>query len=190
MTKISALLTVIWLLSVRSYADPAVIIRERAKELSNENNVRQGVAPPTQPTAPAMANPNVPAGPTLSPAIMRYSTELSAVKADAVVTADKSQKFAQQLMAAAQGTKPSLASTTKLATDVSAAFSEKPLSATSRARFVQELDAVLNPGKYPQARPEKIIEDIQAIFQENGLPRMKALAIANDVQKVAAEVRR
>jgi hypothetical protein len=55
---------------------------------------------------------------------------------------------------------------------------------------VQELDAVLNPGKYPQARPEKIIEDIQAIFQENGLSRMKALAIANDVQKVAAEVRK
>ena len=48
----------------------------------------------------------------------------------------------------------------------------------------------LTPVNTPQARPEKIIEDIQAIFQENGLARMKALAIANDAQKVAAEVRK
>jgi hypothetical protein len=190
MTKTSTLLAVISLLSVCSYADPAVIIRERAKELSNENNVRQGVAPPTQAAPPPMANPNVPAGPTLSPAIMRFGTDLSTVKEDAVVSVDQKQKLAQQLVAAAGGTKPSLGSSMKLATDVSAAFSEKPLPADRRARFVQELDAVLNPGKYPQARPEKIIEDIQAIFQENGLARMKALAIANDVQKVAAEVRK
>ena len=172
-----------------AYADPAVIIRERAKELSNQNSIRQGVAPPTQST-PGMPNPAVPAGPTLSTGIMRFNTELATLKQDGAVSPDQKQKLAQQLIAAAEGGKPSLPSTMKLAADVSAAFSEKPLPAATRARFVQELDAVLNPGKYPQARPEKIIEDIQAIFQENGLARMKALGIANDVQKVAAEVRK
>ena len=34
-----------------------IIIRERAKELRNQNNVRQGVAPPTQqPQAPSAAD--------------------------------------------------------------------------------------------------------------------------------------
>jgi hypothetical protein len=127
----------------------------------------------------------------MSPALMRFNTEISGIKADGVVTPDQKQKMAQQLIVAAQGSsKPSMAAAMKLATDVSAAFSEKPLSASSRARFIQELDAMLNPGKYPQAKPEKIIEDIQAIFHENGLARMKAAAIAEDVQKLSAEIRK
>jgi hypothetical protein len=190
MTKSSALLGALVLISATALADPAVIIRERAKQLSNENNVRQGVVPPTQQPTPSMAVPNVPAGPVVSPALMRFNTEISGIKADGVVTPDQKQKMAQQLIVAAQGSKPSMALATKLATDVSAAFSEKPLSASSRARFVQEPDAMLNPGKYPQAKPEKIIEDIQAIFHENGLARMKAAAIAEDVQKLSAEIRK
>ncbi|HZR18068.1 MAG TPA: hypothetical protein VFE51_12305, partial [Verrucomicrobiae bacterium] len=96
----------------------------------------------------------------------------------------------QEIVAGAQGAKPSLKSAAKLAADVSAACADKPLSATSRARFVQELDAVLNPGKYPQARLDGIIKDIQAIFQDNGLARMKAVAIANDVQALATEIQK
>jgi hypothetical protein len=172
-----------------AYADPGVIIRERAKELSNQNNVRQGVAPPTQSAQPAVT-PNGPAAPTISPALMRFNTEVATIKGDGVVTADQQQKLAQDLLAAAQGAKPSLKTANKLAADVSAAFAEKPLSATSRARFVQELDAVLNPAKYPQARLDGIIKDIQAIFQENGLARVKAVAIANDVQNVANEIQK
>jgi hypothetical protein len=172
-----------------AYPDPAVIIRERAKELSNQNNVRQGVAPPTQPAMPA-ATPTAPAGPTLSPAILRFNTDIATIQADAQVTPEQKQKLAQELIAAAQGAKPSLASASKLAADLSAAFAEKPLSATSRARFVQELDAVLNPGKYPQAKLDGIIRDVQAIFQENGLARTKAVAIADDVKAIAAEIQK
>jgi hypothetical protein len=185
----SALLGAFLFASACAYADPGVIIRERAKELSNQNNVRQGVASPAQSAQPMMA-PNVPAAPTISPALMRFSTDLSAIKGDGVVTANQQQKLGQELVAAAQGAKPSLKTSNKLAADVSAAFAEKPLSATSRARFVQELDAVLNPGKYPQARLEGIIKDIQAIFQDNGLARAKAVAIANDVQSAATEIQK
>ena len=55
---------------------------------------------------------------------------------------------------------------------------------------MQELDAVLNPAKYPQAKLEGIIRDVQAIFQENGLARMKAVAIADDVKAIAAEIQK
>jgi hypothetical protein len=189
MRNTSALLGAIALAAACAYADPAVIIRERAKELSNQNNVRQGVAPATQSPQPTVA-PNAPAPPALSPALMRFNTEVSAIKADAVTSADQQQKLAQELLAAAQGPKPSLKIASKLVADISAAFAEKPLSAASRARFVQELDAVLNPGKYPQARLEGIIKDIQAIFQDNGLARVKAVAIANDVQAISSEIQK
>jgi hypothetical protein len=177
------------LVSAGAQADPGVIIRERAKELSNQNNVRQGVAPPTQPAQPTPL-PAAPPGPTLSPALLRFNTEIAGIQANAPVTPQQKQKLTQDLLVGAQGAKPSSVSAAKLADDVSAAFAEKPLSATSRARFVQELDAVLNPSKYPQAKLDGILRDVQAIFQENGLSRMKALAIADDVKAIAAEIQK
>lgn len=184
----SPILLLTLLLAACAHADPGVIIRERAKELRDQNNVRQGVAPPTQ--AQPGATPTAPAGPTLSPAILRFNTDIAAIQADAQVTPDQKQKLAQELVVAAQGPKPSFASASKLAADLSAAFTEKPLSGTSRARFVQELDAVLNPGKYPQAKVDGIIRDVQAIFQENGLARIKAVAIADDVKAIATEIQK
>lgn len=177
------------LMATCAYADPGVIIRERAKELSNQNNVRQGIAAPTQPNLPA-ATPTAPAGPTISPALLRFNTHVAEIRSDSMVTAEQKQKLAQDLVAGAQGPRPSLVAATKLVTDVSAAFAEKPLSSPSRARFVQELDAVLNPAKYPMAKLDGIIRDVQAIFQENGLARIKAVVIAEDVKTLAAEIQK
>jgi hypothetical protein len=185
----ATLLGVVTLVSTCAYADPSVIIRERAKELRDQNNVRQGVASPTQPVQPTVT-PAAPAGPTLSPALVRFNTDVATIRVDASVTTNQRQKLAQELVMAAQGAKPSLVSAAKLATDVSAAFSEKPLSASNRARFIQELDAVLNPAKYPQAKLDGILRDVQAIFQENGLARMKAIAISDDLKAIAAEIQK
>ena len=184
-----SILTASGLIASFAYADPAVIIRERAKELRDQNNVRQGVAPPTQPAIPA-ATANAPAGPTMAPGLLRFNTDINTIHADSQVTPEQKQKLAQEIIAGAQTAKPSLTTAAKLAADVSAAFAEKPLSATSRARFIQELDAVLNPAKYPMAKLEGILRDIQAIFQENGLARLKAMAIADDVKAVAAEIQK
>src|SRR5882724_9851250 len=153
------------LLAASSFAGPDVIIRQRAKELSNQNNVRQGVAPPTQPAPaaqPAAAAPQAP-----SQSVTRFQSDLAVVKADAPATADQKQKLANDLMAIAQGTKPSQAAATKLAEDLAVAAAAKPLSPASRARLAQEIDAVLNPSKYPQAKMQAIFDDVQAIFQEN-----------------------
>jgi hypothetical protein len=180
MKTILTLIALTVLLTGTLLAGPDVIIRERAKELSNQNNVRQGVAPPTQPTQPATAN--APTGPTLSPSLVRFQTELAGIHADAQVTADQKQKLSQDVLLAAQGNKPTQESVNKFVDDLTAAFSEKPLSATSRARFTQELDAVLNPAKYPQAKLDGIYTDMQAIFQENGLARSKAVALVEKVK--------
>ncbi len=165
------------------------IIKQRAKELRDQNNVRQGVVPPAQ-AAPAAPATTAPAPPALSPSLLRFQTDLGTISASAPATAEQKQKLAQQVVAGAQGAKPSLTTAGKLATDLSAAFAEKPLSPTSRARLVQELDAVLNPGKYPMAKLDGIFADVQAIFQENGLSRTKAVGIADDVKAISAEIQR
>lgn len=166
-------------------AGPEVIIKQRAKELNQQNNVRQGVAPPTQTPMPsAGATP----APQLSVSLTYFSSGLAGIRPETPATADQKQKLSQQLVAAAQGAKPALAKTSKLAEDLAAAMAEKPLPVSSRTRLVQELDAILNPGKYPQAKPEGIYADIQAIFQENGLSRNKAVAISDDVKAIGLEI--
>src|SRR5258708_31821712 len=181
-----ALFTVLALTLASAVAGPETIIKQRAKELSDQNNVRQGVAPPTQ----APLTSTAPAPPALSPSLFRFQPELGNLTIGISVTPDQKQKMVQQLVAAPQGVKPSTKSLAKLADDLAAAFAEKPLSATSRARLVQELDAVLNPSKYPQAKLDGIFTDIQAIFQDNGLSRNKAVIIADDVKAIFTQIQK
>jgi hypothetical protein len=178
----------LFMTAATGFAGSETIIRERAKELRNQNNVRQGVAPPATP-APVQGSSSV-AAPVQSQAVARLQAELAAIQPNSTVTSTQKLRLAQDVVAVAQGTKPSLATAQKWAEDVSTALAEKQLSPANRARFVQELDAVLNPGKYPQAKPEGIYADIQAIFQENGLARAKAVTIANHVRAMATEARR
>jgi hypothetical protein len=181
------------LLAASGLAGPDVIIRERAKELRDQNNVRQGVAPPSQGATPVVHNPAATLV-TTSPALARLQADLAAIKAGAQVTPAQKQRLTQDLLAVAQGAKPG-ATAPKLAEDLSAAFAERPLSASSRARLVQEIDAVLNPAKYPQAKMEGIFADVQAVFQareDNPMAsqaRKQAQVISGDVKAMAAEVR-
>ena len=157
------------------------IIKRHAKEQVQQNNVRQGVAPPTAPPPSASA----PAAPP--PSLPTVKADLAAIKSGVTVTDDQKQKIANDLIAGAQGTKPSQAAALKLADELVKAFSVKPLSAASLARFVQEVDAVMNPSKFPQAKMDAIYTDIQAIFQENGLDRKQAVAIVEATKGLVAK---
>jgi hypothetical protein len=173
-----------WLAAGTVFAGSEQIIKQRAKELSNQNDVRQGVTPPSQ------AGPQAPATPVPltieQQSLNRFRADLAAIKAEEPVTPEKKQQLARDLIGAALAPKPSPEAAKKLAEDLSAAFSQKPLTAESRARFVQEIDAVLNPSKYPQAKMPAIFDDIQAIFQTSGLTRKDAVQLVEDVKGLSA----
>src|SRR5678815_3366000 len=110
------------------FAGPETIVRERAKELNNQNNVRQGVAPPTQPAQPSpTATPGTPApqAPPKSQAVSRFETDLGAIKANDPVTPAIKQKLADDIIAIAETTKPSQTAAAKLAEDLATAASTK-----------------------------------------------------------------
>lgn len=167
-------------------AGPDTIVRERAKELSNQNNVRQGVAPPIQtpqPVAPAPApGTPAPAPPQKSQAVLKFEADLASIKANDPVTPAIKQKLADDILAIAEGTKPAAPAAAKLAEDLASAASAKPLDPKYRSRLGMELDAILNPSKYPKSNPAGIFSDIQATFQANGSDRKQALAISEDVK--------
>jgi hypothetical protein len=165
------------------------IIKQRAKDLRDQSNARQGVPPPASSPAPQPQPAVRPA--TATPAatsMSRFQAGLAAIKQGTPVTAEQQQKLAAELAGMAQGTKPSFVTVDNLAKELSSALAEKQLSASARARLVQDLDGLLNPAKYPQAKVPAIIEDIQSIFTANGLDRKRAGAIADLAKAISGQV--
>ena len=171
----------------------AVIIKQRAKELRNQNNVEQGVPSPAPavPSAGPGAAAATPARP-LTPQqviLVRLRADLIAIKPEAPANLAMKQKLARDLIAAAQGpNKPSQLAANKLAESLSSALSEKLLSATTRQRLFQDVNAVLNPQKIARPQLADITGDIQAIFQANNLDRKEAAAIAGNAKALAVEI--
>ncbi len=167
-------------------AGSEAIIKQRAKELSNQNNVRQGVAPPATPPPQPKTPAN--AAPALTPAA-KLQTDLAAIKLNAPVTPAQKQQITSDLIALAQGSKkPSLSAASKLAQDMTAALSQKTPSEGARARLVQDLKAALNANGTPAAQMQDIVADVQAVFQTSGMPRKDSVQIADDLKAMVAEI--
>ncbi|GEM_PF-628768 len=166
-------------------------IKQRAKELVNQNNVRQGVPPPAAPTPPPTA-PGTPGNPAVLQAqnISKIKTDLAALKPGSPVTPEQKQQFIKDLAVAARSTKPSLPSVTKFVNTLAAALGENNLAAPEQERLAQNLNSVFNSKPLPAAQFEKIIADVQAILQVGGVKRSVAASIAGDLKAVGAEVRR
>jgi hypothetical protein len=173
-----------------------VQIKQRAKELVNQNNVRQGVPPPApaahRPAAPA--NPGTPAAP--NPAVLqaqnisKIKTDLAALKPGSPVTAEQKQQFIKDLAVAARTTKPSLPTVTKFVDTLAAALGENTLSEREQERLAQNLNSVFNSKPLPAAQFDTLIADVQAILQVGGVKRPAAASIAGNLKTVGAEVRR
>jgi hypothetical protein len=174
------------------FAGPETIIRERAKELRDQNNVRQGVATPAQPVqpTPSTAPSTVPAANAWQAAgVSRLPADLAAVKMNAPVPVSQNQLITQDVMAIAGVTKVSSATAAKLAHSMSEALAAKGMTAVDRSRLAQDLNAALGTSNMPQTQMQAVLADIQAIFQANGLPRNNAVEIVNNVKAITAEVK-
>ena len=178
------------LLAGTAFAQSDVIIKKRAQEIRDQNNVRQGVTPPSQPAQPVTA-PATSASPTpVQQSVAKLRTDLTAIKANAKVTAEQKQQITKDLIALAHGAnKPSQPTATNLADGLSAAFAEKPLADRDFSRLLSDLAAALNPARIQPAQMQAIYADIQAIFQANGMPRKDAVKIVDQVKAVGAETK-
>ena len=174
------------------FAGPDVIIKQRALELRDQNNVRQGVTPPSQPALPATAPAtSTPPSPLLQQNLAKVKADLAAITPNSPVKAEQKQQLAKDLLASAQGAgKPSQTTVAPLADSLAAAFAQNALSDADRNRLVSRLAAVLNPAKIQPSQMQAIYADIQAIFQANGMARKDAVKIVDQVKAVAAETQK
>jgi len=172
----------------------AVIIKERAKELRDQNNVRQGVPTPAAPLPGAQpATAGVPAKP-LTPqeqAVARLQADLTAMRPDAQPSIAQKLQLGRDMMAVVQApTKPSSLPVNKMARDIADVLGDKLFATVTIHRLAQDLNTVLNPSTVSGTRFGAVVEDLQAIFQANNVDRKDAVAIAADANAVAAEIKK
>lgn len=165
---------------------------QRAREISNQNNVRQGVpSPAPQPAAPVRpasgTNSNVV---TQAQSLAALQADLAGFKTGAIATEEQKQQFTINLAKAVRGNKPSLASVKKLVNSLTAGLASATLADESRNRLALDLDAVLNSRGQSAAQFDKIIADVQAILEVGTVKRSQAVSIANDLKKIGLEIRR
>ena len=190
MIRAFVLLGVVMLLAASAFGQADVIIKKRAQEIRDQNNVRQGVTPPSQPAQPATTPATSASATPIQQSVAKLRTDLIAIKANAKVTAEQKQQITKDLIAVAHGaSKPSQPTAASLADGLSTAFAEKPLADKDCSRLLSNLAAVLNPAKIQPAQMQAIYADIQAIFQANGMARKDAVKIVEQVKAVGTETK-
>lgn len=170
-------------------------ITQRARELVNQNNVRQGVGQPSQPaTPPRAAQPQKPTAP--NPAqiqqqnVNKIKNDIAAIIADSQVAQDKVQKLAADLLSAARGTKkPSSVALGKLAASLGSNLAGKTLGSQEQSRLAQDLEAVVNSSKLSQLQVNAYVSDVQAILQVAGAKHNDAASAAGEVKAVVLGIR-
>jgi hypothetical protein len=181
----TAIVCLLLFFAVSAFSQGAAIMsREKARSLANQNNARQGVAPASQPAQPSQ--PAATAPPATPPSLPQLKTDLAAIKVGETVSPELKQKLASDIVNGAQSTKPAQAAANKLAEDLANAFAAKPLPSANLTRLVQQIDALINPSKFPQAKPQGIYDAIQNAFVENGLDQKRAIAIVDDLKALNA----
>lgn len=172
----------------------ADMVKRRAKELSNQNNVRQGVPPPAQAQPPA-AVPARPAGTNAVPqvtqaqSLAKLKTDLAGFKLGDVASAEQKQQFTVDLARAARGTKPSLATVKKFVDSLTAALATATLAPEQQDRLAQDLDGVFNAKSLSMTQFDQTIADVQAILEVGAVKRATAVSVAADLKAVGTEVR-
>lgn len=168
-----------------------VLIKQRAKELRDQNNVRQGVPSPAQPATAAAA----PARATNSVAslklqnIGRIQTELAAMAGRADVSAEVKQRLARHLLAAARGpARPTGQTVTRFVEELAAVLARANLESAERARLAQDLNAAFDCAELPPERVQAILADVQAILQVSGVRRQDAVNVVNTLKLAASEI--
>jgi len=198
MNRILVQAALLAVLACGAVAGPDVIIRERAKQLRDENNARQGVtpatAPPAAPAKPGAGAPAAAPATVLTPqqaSLVRLQTDLAGFKTNTTASAEQIQRLANDLSAVAQGpNKPSSQAASRLAGNLAMALAQKALTAGERSRLLQDLNALLNSTTLPREQTQDIAADLQRIFkgcEQAASIAGEAKAIAADIQKTAAK---
>ena len=200
MNAVKLAITLSLLTGITAPAGSEHLVKQRAKDVRDQENMRQGVPPASPATIPARPAP--PAQPTLTPYTTRQpapsvSTQAAAIsdnlgiiqKADSA-TGDQVRELAQSLSTAARGdSKPSANSITKLADDLTSAIAGADMSTSKRARLAGSIERALND-PLNAGEMETLANDVHDMLRDAGAGRVDAKVVSNDLRSIIADNQR
>lgn len=182
----------------------AHIIKQRAKELNQQNNARQGITP-AAPATPAKPNPAAPATGTAAtaqpvaatPELMRridasrLKTDLTSLNAGAVNAAALTEQLAKDLLNSSRGSaKATSSQTSMLARHLNETLGKTKLSSSDQTQFIEDMLTLLNCGGQPDSRVQAALSGVQFSLQKNGADKKAASSVVDDLRSISREIQK
>jgi hypothetical protein len=175
--------------------------KRRAKDVVNQNNVRQGVPPPSQrpaktaapvaATRAAVISTNVSSPAALqSRNIGNIQKALAAIKTGTPATDAQKQQIVTALTSAVRGTKPAQATLKTFADALAPALTEAAPSTEHLSRLAQNIEAALNAKPFASAQYDAVVTDVQATLEVAGAKTKAAESAAKSLKAVGDETRK
>jgi hypothetical protein len=164
-------------------AGPEILVKEKAKNVRDQNNASQGVqpgSPSTPPASPAVGKPTTPAKPT---PVAKIKNDIAAWQREKAVSAEAKKTFNQDVLAAVRGSKsPTSSSVDQFTGKLTAAVVGKTIGATELSRLAQNINLAVNSASLPDDRTEEIATQVQADLEKSGVPAADASDVANSLR--------
>lgn len=171
------------------------MIKQKAKNIRDQNNARQGVPPPQAPPPPPPA-PAAPSGPQgISQAqqqnIDKLSADLSAIKPGAEASADQKQQIAADIQSLSKGvSKPSKESLTKLVNNLSTILSDKSTSLTQQPQLAKSINVVVNSGNLSLGQAQAFIKGALDALKSGGVNEQQLQSIGTDLKSIVTDLQK
>lgn len=172
------------------HAGPETLVKQKAKDLRDQNNAAQGVqpsSPSTPPAAPAVAKPTTPAKPT---PVAKIKTDIASWQREKAVSAEAKKTFNQDVLAAVRSSKSPTTSTLDPFTGkLAAAAAGKTIGATQLSRLAENINLAVNSASLPDERTEEIATQVQADLEKSAVPAADAAEVAKSLRALMAELK-
>ena len=163
------------------------MIKQRAKDISNQNNARQGV----QMTQTNPAPPKAPAPPPVPPAVRKLQADFTAIKTNSQVASEQKQELIRDLTADVRGAgKPSQLSLAAFAGDLTTAIAGKNLSPAQQLSLAQNIYAIFNNSNLSETQKQAAFGNVQVILQTGGATRPEADATISYLKIIDFEIQK
>jgi hypothetical protein len=175
-------------------AASAILVKEKAKQLRDQNNQQQGIPPqPGYPAAPSATPPSGAQGISTAQQqlIDKLQADLGAIKPGATVAAEQKEQLQNDCSALAKGvSRPSKPVLAKLAADLSAALSGKSVSAKEQAQLARAVNVVVNSANLSAAQVQTYVNAAQSALKASGIAEQDAENVVADLKAIAAELQK
>lgn len=176
----------------------AVLVKERAKSVRDQNNQQQGVAtpPPNNPSSGAPSGGGASSGAQgISSAqqslIDRLNNDLTVIKVSTPATAVQKQHVQDDLASLSKGAnKPSKTALAKLSQDLTTALVEKQLSSKDLGQLAKNINIVVNCGFLTADRAQTFVNESRIILKNAGVSDPTVQLIVKDLNIIIVEIQR